>query len=190
MEMSENFMGIIWKNSPWLYRQIILSQVRNILLNIFTIICLCQKSLFKIFFNSKQIIGVNYVRVFQICHRIQAQLDKFNLLQTLRVTFVHSCSFMNIFDVVTQAPRSSKSFSTKLAIMVFNFVICFYMNNQFFLLTKGSATHITFKFFHFSMNNSNVLVFVFIGWKSLFTNFTCEIFGWIHFEILQCEIPL
>ena len=51
------------------------------------------------------------------------------------------------------------------------------------VMTKGSATHIAFNIFYFSMNNSHVLVFVFFGGKYLFTNFTCENCGWIHYDI-------
>ena len=110
---------------------------------------------------------------FMQCLDVPLQMFWESVGLSTRITFVISCSFMNNFDVITQDYRFLKTFSTNFAIMIFYFVI------GFMLLTNVFANHI----FHFSMNNPYVSAFVFISWKSLFTNFTCEIVRWIHLKI-------
>ena len=52
------------------------------------------------------------------------------------------------------------------------------------------STYIAFKFFLFPMNDAHVFNYVFISWKSLFTNFTCKNFRCMHFEGQKMPIQI
>ena len=64
------------------------------------------------------------------------------------------------------------------------------VNIQFSLIAKSIIAYIANNFFTFSMNEANVLIFVFITGKAFFTNFTDKILPRIFFHFLENDVYL
>ena len=79
-----------------------------------------------------------------------------------RITFVFLLLFMNILLMGSHAFITTKSYSTKFAIVAF-FLIIFNMLRQFLLRTEDSVAYIALKVFRFTMNALNKMIFVLIG---------------------------